>query len=249
MAYARVRSLFRSQPEIFWGLVASMYIGNLVLIILNLPLVGLFVKLLRIPFRILFPIIILVCLVGTYSIKGSTFELGVLLFFGLFGYVLKKLKYDVPPLILALIVGRTMEMSFRQSLMRSGGSFSIFWESPVAMILILISLFMLCWNIYRAMRPAKGHVGEGIGGRQPDSTERGGGDTIPLRKSAFRRTGIEGLIIQKKKRRSFMKKILSVIGIDHDSHTLAITHVSVSAEYPTKPITLISPRRRGGCTT
>jgi putative tricarboxylic transport membrane protein len=117
--------------------------------------VGLFVKLLRVPFRILFPIIILVCLVGTYSIKGSVFELGVLLFFGLLGYVLKKLKYDVAPLILALIVGRTMELSFRQSLMRSGGSFSIFWESPVAMILIFISLFMLCWNVYRATRPQK----------------------------------------------------------------------------------------------
>ncbi len=120
MAYARGPFLSRSQPEIFWGLVASMYIGNVILVILNLPLVGLFVKLLRIPFRILFPIIILVCLVGTYSIKGSPFELGVLLFFGLLGYVLKKLKYDVPPLILALIVGQTMEMSFRQSLMRSG---------------------------------------------------------------------------------------------------------------------------------
>ena len=147
--------LISESPEIFWGLVASMYIGNLVLIILNLPLVGLFVKLLRIPFRILFPIIILVCLVGTFSIKGSTFELGVLLFFGLLGYVLKKLKYDVPPLILALIVGRTMELSFRQSLMRSGGSFSIFWESPFAMTLIFISLVMLFWNIYRAVRPQK----------------------------------------------------------------------------------------------
>jgi len=147
--------LISESPEIFWGLVASMYIGNLVLIILNLPLVGLFVKLLRIPFRILFPIIILVCLVGTFSIKGSTFELGVLLFFGLLGYVLKKLKYDVPPLILALIVGRTMELSFRQSLMRSGGSFSIFWESPFAMTLIFISLVMLFWNVYRAIRPQK----------------------------------------------------------------------------------------------
>ncbi len=147
--------LISESPEIFWGLVASMYIGNLVLVILNLPLVGIFVKLLRIPFRILFPIIILVCLVGTYSIKGSTFELGVLLFFGLLGYILRKLKYDVPPLILALIVGQTMEMSFRQSLMRSGGSFSIFWESPMAMVLILISFFMISWNIYRAMRPEK----------------------------------------------------------------------------------------------
>ena len=147
--------LISESPEIFWGLVASMYIGNLVLIVLNLPLVGLFVKLLRVPFRILFPVIILICLVGTFSIKGSIFELGILLFFGVLGYVFRKLKYDVPPLILALIVGRTMELSFRQSLMRSGGSFSIFWESPLAMALIFISIFLLLWNIYRALRPKK----------------------------------------------------------------------------------------------
>jgi putative tricarboxylic transport membrane protein len=147
--------LISESPEIFWGLVASMYIGNLVLIVLNLPLVGLFVKLLRVPFRILFPIIILICLVGTFSIKGSIFELGILLFFGVLGYVFRKLKYDVPPLILSLIVGRTMELSFRQSLMRSGGSFSIFWESPLALPLIFISIILLLLNIYRALRPKK----------------------------------------------------------------------------------------------
>ncbi len=147
--------LISEQPEIFWGLVASMYVGNIILIILNLPLVGLFVNLLRIPFRVLFPIIILICLVGTYSVKNSPFELGVLLFFGVLAYVLRKLEYDVPPLVLALIVGRTMERSFRQALMRSGGSLSIFWESPIALALVLISGLLFVWNLYRALRPAK----------------------------------------------------------------------------------------------
>ena len=142
-------------PGVFWGLIASMYIGNLMLIVLNLPLVGIFVSLLRIPFRILFPDHLLVCLVGTYSVNSSTFELGVLLFFGLLGYFIRKMKYDMAPLILAMIIGPTMELSLRQALMRSDGSFSIFWESPVAVILILISFLMLFWNIYRTLRPQK----------------------------------------------------------------------------------------------
>lgn len=147
--------LISEQPEIFWGLVASMYIGNIILIFLNLPLVGIFVNLLRVPFRVLFPIILLICLVGTYSIKGDTFELLILLFFGVFGYILRKLNYDVPPLILALIVGRNMEMSFRQSLMRSGGSISIFWGTPIALALILFSGLLFLWNLYRSFRKNK----------------------------------------------------------------------------------------------
>ncbi len=147
--------LISEQPEIFWGLVASMYIGNVILIILNLPLVGAFVNLLRVPFRILFPIILLICLVGTYSIKSSKFELGILLFFGVLAYTLRKLEYDVPPLVLALIVGRTMERSFRQSLMRSGGSLAIFWESPIAMVLIILAALLFFWNLYRSLRPTK----------------------------------------------------------------------------------------------
>ena len=147
--------LLSEQPEIFWGLVASMYIGNVILIILNLPLVGVFVNLLRIPFRILFPNILLICLIGTYSVKGSTFELGILLFFGVLGYVLRKLQYDVAPLILALIVGQTMERSFRQSMMRSGGSFSIFWESPIALTLITLACLLFLWNVYRSLKPKK----------------------------------------------------------------------------------------------
>jgi len=141
------------QPQIFWGLIASMYIGNVILVILNLPLVGLFVNLLRVPFRILFPIILLICLVGTYSVNASTFELLILLGFGVFGYVFRKLEFDIAPFILAMIIGPTLEMAFRQSLMRSAGSFSIFWESPITMTLIVLSGALVLWNIYRAIRP------------------------------------------------------------------------------------------------
>ena len=143
------------QPKIFWGLVASMYIGNVILVILNLPLVGIFVNMLRIPFRILFPIILLICVVGTYSINSSIFELVVLLGFGIVGYIFRKLQWDIAPMILAMIIGPLMELAFRQSLMRSGGSFAIFFHSPIALILIVSSCLLFLWNILRTLRPRK----------------------------------------------------------------------------------------------
>jgi len=103
----------------------------------------------------LFPVILLICIVGTYSVNSSTFELLILLAFGVLGYVFRKLDYDVAPLVLAMIIGPTMEIAFRQSLMRSGGSFSIFWKSPIALVLILLSFFLVVWNVYRSLRPTK----------------------------------------------------------------------------------------------
>ncbi|MDA8125239.1 MAG: tripartite tricarboxylate transporter permease [Deltaproteobacteria bacterium] len=143
------------QPQIFWGLIASMYIGNLILIILNLPLVGFFIHLLKVPFRILFPVIMLICLVGTYSVNSSRFELGILMAFGVAGYVFKKIQYDFAPCILALILGPSLERAFRQSLMRSGGSFTIFMESPIALTLIVLTGALLIWNLWRSYRPQK----------------------------------------------------------------------------------------------
>jgi putative tricarboxylic transport membrane protein len=140
------------QPQVFWGLIASMYIGNVILIVLNLPLVGIFVNLLRVPFRILFPIILLICLVGTYSVNSSVVELVILLVFGVLGFVFRKLDFDIAPFILALIIGPTLEMTFRQSLMRSAGSFSIFFRSPIACTLISLSCLLFIWNIYRTAR-------------------------------------------------------------------------------------------------
>jgi putative tricarboxylic transport membrane protein len=143
------------QPQVFWALVASMYLGNVILVILNLPLVGIFVNLLRIPFRILFPIILLVCMVGTFSVNLSTFDLWVLLGFGFVGHVFKKIDFEIAPLILAMIIGPSMEIAFRQSLMRSGGSFMIFIEQPIALTLVVASGALFLLNVYRALRPQK----------------------------------------------------------------------------------------------
>ncbi len=143
------------QPQVFWGLIASMYIGNVILIVLNLPLVGIFVNMLRVPFRILFPIILLVCLIGVYSINSSIVELYILLIFGIVGYVFRRLQFDIAPLVLAMIIGPMIEMALRQALMRSGGSFDIFWNSPIAMTLLVLSALLFLWNIYRSLKPSK----------------------------------------------------------------------------------------------
>jgi putative tricarboxylic transport membrane protein len=140
------------QPEIFWGLIASMYIGNVILLILNLPLVGVFINVLRVPSRILFPIVLLICLIGTYSTNLDTFELIVLLCAGIAGYAFQKLEFEIAPLVLALILGPGAEIAFRQSLLRSGGSFSIFLHSPIAVVLIIVSCLLLFWNVYRSIR-------------------------------------------------------------------------------------------------
>jgi putative tricarboxylic transport membrane protein len=143
------------QPQVFWSLVASMYIGNVILIILNLPLVGIFINLLRVPFRILFPLILLICLIGTYAVNSSTVELIILLTCGVMGYVFRKLDFDVAPFILAIIIGPTLENAFRWSLMRSAGSFAIFVHSPITAVLITLSGLLLIWNVYRTLRPKR----------------------------------------------------------------------------------------------
>jgi putative tricarboxylic transport membrane protein len=147
--------LIPNQPEVFWGLIASMYVGNVILIILNVPLVGLFVSILRVPFTLLFPMILLICLVGIYSLNSSTFEMMVLLVAGLLGYFFRKFNYNLAPFILALIIGPRLEEALRQSLMSSGGSFAIFWQSPIALAFIILSFLIFAWNVFRMIRPKR----------------------------------------------------------------------------------------------
>jgi putative tricarboxylic transport membrane protein len=146
--------LMTQQPEVFWGLVASMYIGNAILLVLNLPLVGIFVNLLRVPFRILFPILLLMIMVGTYSLGYATFELWIVVVFGIMGYIFRKLRFNASLLILAMVLGPMTEMSLRQALSLGRGSFVIFIQSPIALTLLLIALILVILNIYRAIRPS-----------------------------------------------------------------------------------------------
>jgi putative tricarboxylic transport membrane protein len=143
--------LIQENPEIFWGVVSSMYIGNVMLLILNLPLVGLFVNLLRIPFRLLFPIILTVCLIGVYSVNASPAELWIMLISGAAGFVLRRFQFDVAPLVLALIIGPMMELAFRQSLMLSGGDLSVFFWSPISIVLLSASILLALGNVVRPL--------------------------------------------------------------------------------------------------
>ena len=135
--------LMTQQPEIFWGVVASMYIGNTVLLILNLPLVGVFASILRLPQHLLMGLILLLCLVGTYSVNNSLLDLYILIGMGGVGYVLRKLKFDMAPLILALVLGPMLEKTLRQSLFMMRGDVWAICVRPIAGTLLLIALLSI----------------------------------------------------------------------------------------------------------
>lgn len=128
--------LIQEHPEVFWGVIASMYLGNVMLLVLNLPLVGLWAQLTRVPFGIMAPVIILFTVIGSYSIQGQAFDIYSLVGFGLFGYALRKLKFEPGPLVLAFVLGPMVEQAMRQSLLMSGGSFAIFVTRPISLALI-----------------------------------------------------------------------------------------------------------------
>jgi len=150
--------LIQQHPEIFWGTIASMYIGNAMLVVLNLPLIGLWVKVLRVPYGILFPLILLFCMIGAYSVNGSTFDLIIMIFFGIVGYVLKKIKYEEAPLVLAFILGPMLETAFRQSLLISNGRFSLFFTRPISCGALILSIGLLASSGIGLFRKARGKV-------------------------------------------------------------------------------------------
>jgi putative tricarboxylic transport membrane protein len=133
--------LFQNRPDLVWGLVDSMYVGNIMLLILNLPLIGLFVRLLYIPGGILMPMILAIATIGVYAINGNPVELYMLLLFGVAGYVFRKIDIPVAPMVLALVLGNMMEQSFRQALTISGGNPSILVGSTICLILVGLSVF------------------------------------------------------------------------------------------------------------
>jgi putative tricarboxylic transport membrane protein len=144
--------LMEQHPEVFWGLVGSMYIGNTMLLILNLPLVGLFINLLRVPYRFLFPAILLVCFVGVYSVNLSGTDLWVMAIFGVVGYLLRKLAFDPAPIVLAMVLGPTMEQALRQALIMSKGEFGIFLSRPIAAGMLAAAALLLLFHLFEVIR-------------------------------------------------------------------------------------------------
>ena len=151
--------LISQHPQIFWGVMASMYVGNCMLLLLNLPLIGFWVKLLRIPYRILMPMILLFCIIGSYSVSNSVMDVIVMVIFGVVGYILRKFDYEAAPLLVAYILGPMLERAFRQSMVLSDGKFSIFMERRIAAVILLISALLLLHAGYSYYRKAKLKVG------------------------------------------------------------------------------------------
>ena len=135
--------LFQNRPDLVWGLINSMYIGNVMLLILNLPLIGIFVQLLKIPSGILYPLIIAISVIGAYAINGSMTDLYLILLFGVVGYVFDKIDIPVAPLVLSLVLGGMMEQSFRQAMTISGASPKIFFGSAITITLVVMSVISI----------------------------------------------------------------------------------------------------------
>ena len=144
--------LIKQQPELFWGFIASMYVGNIVLLILNLPLVGLFVNLLRVPYPYLYPAILVFSVLGVYAVNGSVVDLWIMLFMGVLGYVLRKLQFETAPIVLGVVLAPMIELALRQSLAMSDGHYGIFFQRPIAATLLAVGLVMIVLSLRTFIR-------------------------------------------------------------------------------------------------
>lgn len=143
--------MFKERPEFVWAVIASMYVGNVMLLVLNLPLVGLWAKVVEIPYRLLAPFILVLAFIGAFSIRNNLFDVWVMVIFGVIGYAMKKTGYPLAPLILTLILGDRLEADLRRSLVLSDGSPLIFLERPISLVLMVMAL-VLTWLTIRSAR-------------------------------------------------------------------------------------------------
>jgi putative tricarboxylic transport membrane protein len=148
--------LLTEHPNLFWGVIASMYIGNVMLLGLNLPLIGLWVRLLKVPYHFLAVLIVVIVMIGAYSLKNAAFDVGMIVIFGVFGYVARKNGFPFAPCVLAMILGRTLEQSVQQALKISGADLMIFIERPISatllaliVLVVLIPVFKRVWKQYQ----------------------------------------------------------------------------------------------------
>ncbi len=142
-------------PGLFWGLIVSMWIGNLILIILNLPLIGLWVQLLKVPYRWLYPAILCFCCIGVYSISNNVFQIWMTIGFGVLGYLFYKLDCEAAPLILGFILGPMMEEHMRRALLLSRGDLTVFFTSPISAVLLLIAAILLLLVLLPAVKSGR----------------------------------------------------------------------------------------------
>lgn len=139
--------LLKQSPNLFWGFIASMYVGNVLLLLLNLPLIGIWVKILKIRYHLLFPLILLFCLIGAFSINNSAVDIGIMVFFGVVGYVMRKLQYEAAPLVMAYVLGPLIETAMRQSLIISEGRLDIFILKPISAAFLSFAFFLIIISV------------------------------------------------------------------------------------------------------
>ncbi len=131
------------RPQLFWGMIASMWVGNLMLVVLNLPLIGMWIKLLTVPYRLLYPAILVFCGIGVYSVNNSSFDIYMMAIFAVLGYVWVKLECEPAPLILGFILGPMMEENLRRAMLLSRGDPSVFVTKPISAVLLGVALLLL----------------------------------------------------------------------------------------------------------
>lgn len=149
-------TLLTQQASLFWGLVMSFWIGNLILLVLNIPLIGLWVRILMIPYNLLYPAILMFICIGTYTVNNSVFDVWLVVVFGLLGYIMRIFEWPAAPLLLGFVLGPMMENHFRRSLLLSRGEFTTFVESPIAATSLGLTVLVLLWGIWSALRRRQG---------------------------------------------------------------------------------------------
>lgn len=146
--------LMSEKPEMFWGLVMSFWVGNILLVILNLPLIGLWIRVLTVPYHLLYPAILVFVCIGVFSVNNSTFDVMTVIVFGVLGYAMRLLGFPAAPLLLGFVLGPMMEENFRRAMLLSRGSFDIFVSRPVSLTFLLITAALLVWTIWSGVRQA-----------------------------------------------------------------------------------------------
>ncbi|WAJ28272.1 tripartite tricarboxylate transporter permease [Antarcticirhabdus aurantiaca] len=147
--------VIQNQPELFWGLVASMWLGNAMLLVINLPLIGLWVRLLKVPYRLMYPAILMFCCIGVYSVSNRGFDVALVILFGVLGYVLRKAKCEPGPLLLGFVLGPLLETNLRRALLLSQGDPLVFVERPISGILLAVTAVMLLMLVLPSIRKSR----------------------------------------------------------------------------------------------
>lgn len=145
-------SMLTEQPDMFWGLIMSFWIGNIILVLLNVPMIGLWVRVLTIPYHVLYPAIVMFICIGTYAVNNNVFDVYAVLAFGIAGYILRVLDFQPAPLLLGYVLGPMLEENFRRAMLLSRGSMQTFFDRPISMGLLILTVVLLVWGLWSSLR-------------------------------------------------------------------------------------------------